>query len=552
MNQLEINTTSFQKSILSQLNKKLEIEMTSIEDLSLAIARNDALHTFMKGIDDTYKRNQTVTNMTNSIENITFSEPIIDSITIYLENPPSYGQQVSIQYDRLKDMQTLAWYQKVKNSDFSWIGEHKILTNHGKVSVISFVRKLYNSVGVTQGFLVINLKSDDFKKMFQGEGIVSNVLLLDSGGYLIVGAGDPDFIRKANVYLNQIDTLGDQKEQNENGVTRSNDQLVVWNRSFQSGWILIEVTPLRKLADGSFRMAVIFTGFGLIAIIVSLLFTLYISKQFTRPIFELIKNMKDIPREFGENRLPEDYQNEFGALFQGYKHMVNRILELYHSLDNQYQKQREAEIKALQSMINPHFLYNTLDQLNWMAIAAGEERMSMVLELMGKMFRIGLSNGESLITIREELLHLECYMKIQQIRLGEGITYQFDVPSEVQEFYIPKLTLQPFVENSILHGFHDRHEGHSLIRISEDKDFLHVQIADNGIGLRADNRNDNKQLGGYGIRNVSERLKAYFGSSFGIQMESLENMGTVVSFRLPKITDKQNFGGLQYVENSNH
>ncbi len=152
----------------------------------------------------------------------------------------------------------------------------------------------------------------------------------------------------------------------------------------------------------------------------------------------MLAEMADTRAARKKINLPEDYRNEFGVLFSGYRKLIDRIQQLYVSLEDQYKRQRSAEIKALQAMINPHFLYNTLDQLNWMAIEAGQDRMSRILELMGTMFRIGLSNGESLITLREELLHTECYLKIQQLRWEEGLTVEIDVPEQLQHFFYPQ------------------------------------------------------------------------------------------------------------------
>ncbi|GAA3333135.1 hypothetical protein GCM10020331_096020 [Ectobacillus funiculus] len=255
--------------------------------------------------------------------------------------------------------------------------------------------------------------------------------------------------------------------------------------------------------------------------------------------------MNDYPATFREEQLPSDYHNEFGLLFQGYRRLMNRIEELYRSLEEQHRRQRKAEILALQAMINPHFLYNTLDQVNWMAIEAGQEQISRVLELMGKMFRIGLSNGESVIRIEEELTHLECYMEIQQIRWGEGLTFTTEIPNHIKEYYIPKLTFQPFVENALMHGFHGRSTGSINIAAYEIEDDLLFTVSDNGVGIRADAEMNKKKkkTGGYGMRNVRERMESYFGHPYGIEVDSEEGKGTTISIRIPKLREKKYLGG---------
>lgn len=208
------------------------------------------------------------------------------------------------------------------------------------------------------------------------------------------------------------------------------------------------------------------------------------------------------------------------------------------SLAERYEQQRKAEIEALQANINPHFLYNTLDQLNWMAIAEGQDKMSRILELMGRMFRIGLSHGESFITIGEELTHVGCYLEIQQLRWEDGLEYEVHVSQELQKLFIPKMTLQPFVENSMIHGFNSRQSGKIVIQVTEEGERIRIVIEDDGIGLSHNHdKGNNRRKGGYGIRNVRERFSAYFGEDFDIALADGEHGGTVVSIVFPRLEE---------------
>lgn len=190
-------------------------------------------------------------------------------------------------------------------------------------------------------------------------------------------------------------------------------------------------------------------------------------------------------------------------------------------------------------MINPHFLYNTLDQLNWMALGAGQDKMSEILELMGRMFRIGLSNGESLVTIHDELLHAGCYMQIQQLRWEEGLTVVTHVPAELELYYIPKMTLQPFIENAIMHGFDGRSEGTICITAVQENEAIIFTVSDDGVGLRNNwNSGEKRSTGGYGIRNVTERFEAFFGADYGINIHDNDaGSGVTVTIRIPLLND---------------
>jgi two-component system sensor histidine kinase YesM len=263
--------------------------------------------------------------------------------------------------------------------------------------------------------------------------------------------------------------------------------------------------------------------------------------------------MKAYPSFENEKPLPTDYKNEYGQLFNGYQLLLNRINELHQSMEERLTKQKEAELEALQANINPHFLYNTLDQLNWMAIEEGQDRISQVLELMGRMFRIGLSNGKSFIRIEDEIEHVKSYLKIQQIRLGESLSFHIDVDHTILDFYMPKITLQPFIENAIIHGFHNINLGTiNIIGKMEGKDIL-FYIIDDGIGIDGGWENIKpKNKGGYGIKNVKERISAYFGKEYGITITGIKGKGTKVVIKIPAITEELKEKEKKNVENSNY
>ncbi|WP_342045815.1 sensor histidine kinase [Bacillus sp. OTU530] len=532
-----VNKTSYyQESILNGLNKQMAIQARDIEEISLAASRNNGIQKYITGIDDEYTRFRTAMDMTSDLSNLAYSIPIIYSVQMYLDNPPASEMQGPITYSDLQNLQNEKWYTSVIDSDFSWIGQHTITTFRGDISVVSFARKIYDTNGEFKALLVFNIKAADLEALIQGEDQASNRILLDSGGRPIISTGNlsvkeySQLIEKIGLLSGKVDNQWSMKY---------TDSFIVWSKPFNSDWLILQITPWNDLTKESRMMATILLSIGIIAIVIALLITLYLSKQFTKPILILTKGMNDYPATFREEQLPSDYHNEFGLLFQGYRRLMNRIEELYRSLEEQHRRQRKAEILALQAMINPHFLYNTLDQVNWMAIEAGQEQISRVLELMGKMFRIGLSNGESVIRIEEELTHLECYMEIQQIRWGEGLTFTTEIPHHIKEYYIPKLTFQPFVENALMHGFHGRSTGSINIAAYEIEDDLLFTVSDNGVGIRADaEMNKKRKTGGYGMRNVRERMESYFGHPYGIEVDSEEGKGTAISIRIPKLREK--------------
>lgn len=531
------NTSVYQEKILTELNERLQAQFATIDSISLSISRNNDILDFLTDQGDSYRNISLLSSVRASLLTMSFSMPIISSIHLYMDAPPDNDRQSPVQFYPLGSMEEQLWYSNVvKQSDFVWIGQHTIETHQGKVPVISFVRKLYSRAGDFKGVLLINLKATDIQTLLAGKETFSNRLLLDSGGRVITRIGNNEIDRYAEQYMSVMerhkkDGVSHVKgEKAEFGLT----SLIVWSNVAASDWMLFDVTPWDKVTEGSRRMAIALMTIGLLAIAVVLPIILFLNRQFTKPIYLLLKLMNRYPRRMDDVRMPSDYRNEFGQLFGGYEKLIMRIENLYNSLGEQYERQRVTEIKALQAMINPHFLYNTLDQLNWMAIGAKQEKMSRVLELMGRMLRLNLSDGESLITVQDELEHLECYMQIQQIRLGHSFVYCFDVSESCKERTIPKMTLQPFVENSFKHGFHGRCFGRIAIAIAEEGNELVIGIEDDGAGFP--DRIESQQpgvRGGYGIRNVRERIDAFYGQNYRIELGNAPSGGAVVTLRIP-------------------
>ncbi|MFD0681554.1 MULTISPECIES: sensor histidine kinase [unclassified Paenibacillus] len=541
---------------MSELNKQMMLQMRTVEQLSLVISRNTELQHYLNvPVSDFYTKQKEQTDLQKVMNELINSTPSLQSMAIYVNHPTFSDPKEYVSFVKHSDLLAEPWYLQVERSDFTWLGERSIETTQGTQNVVTFARKIYSSTLEYQGVVLLNVKAKVLYTMMLGEKQTAHRYLLDSGGRLIMGTYNSLYTElKLPEMLNvaQSGTGYMHKKRSESGAYE--DYLIVWAKSFNEGWIMTEVTPWEVIAAGSFKLAMTIFWIGLASVLVAVLFTLYLSRSFTKPIRQLLQAMGKFPIELKQVNLPDDYNNEFGSMFNGYRRLMERIEDLYRSLDHEHQRQRKAEIKALQAMINPHFLYNTLDQLNWMAIDAGHERMSHVLELMGRMFRIGLSNGESLITLEQELEHTECYLQIQQLRWGDGLMYSITIADEaLKNLYIPKLTLQPFVENAVVHGFHRREHGCIRISIEQDIQGLYIQIVDDGVGLKPDwNRQPRRATGGYGIRNVRERIEAYFGSPYGITIEPANGgSGTQVTLRIPRLEHDDN-GGNDHVENSRH
>ncbi|WP_029319936.1 sensor histidine kinase [Butyrivibrio sp. AE3004] len=210
------------------------------------------------------------------------------------------------------------------------------------------------------------------------------------------------------------------------------------------------------------------------------------------------------------------------------------------------QKQlRKAEFELLQAQINPHFLYNTLDAIVWSAEAGNQKQVVSMVGSLSDFFRSSLNKGKEIVTIREDLQHVRSYLEIQQIRYQDILTYEIDVPEEIYEYTIPKITIQPVVENALYHGIKNKRGGGRIVVTGGDLgDSIQITVKDDGIGmtgerleqiresLKSDKPGENTI---YGLYNINERIKLSFGDEYGVAIDAAAGVGTIVNIRLPKI-----------------
>ena len=234
---------------------------------------------------------------------------------------------------------------------------------------------------------------------------------------------------------------------------------------------------------------------------------------------------------------------EVQELSDSFEHMVLRIQELMTTVREEEINLRKTELKALQAQINPHFLYNTLDSIAWMCEQGRNADAVRMVHALARLFRISISRGHELIPIVKEIEHAESYLQIQMYRYKNQFTYDFDVDPDCLSYYCNKITLQPIIENSINHGLDLMvDEGRIDVLVRQDGDDIVFSVRDNGVGMSEEQIEAIMQHGptdrtGIGIKNVNDRLKIYFGKSYGLHITSEPDVGTCVEIRMPKIKE---------------
>jgi len=283
-------------------------------------------------------------------------------------------------------------------------------------------------------------------------------------------------------------------------------------------------------------------------------FSVVAAWSLSRSIYTPIKKLHDVTTTITKNDLQalmtSDNVDEITELGMSFNIMIGKIKELLDSKIKEQENLKKAELRALQAQINPHFLYNTLDTIIWMAESKKTKDVVEIVTALSSFFRISLSKGMDWITIREEMERVRSYLTIQKMRYRDILDFQIDVDTDVAENTILKLLLQPLVENALYHGIKNRREG-GMIRVRarrKDQAEILIEVEDDGIGftpeklakLRAeldDDSDDIKLESGFGIGNVNNRIRLYYGKPYGVSIQSEYNSGTRVTMVIPARTE---------------
>lgn len=328
------------------------------------------------------------------------------------------------------------------------------------------------------------------------------------------------------------------------GIHTEKDYIYTVSSLDSCSWKIVGISFTDEVAQSvKKQIAVGLTLAILSSLIISVTVYLLLSRTVTRPVRRLVSSMQSFEKQAETYKYKADKANvvEFSTLSASFEHMVQMIQSLMEKVHNEEIILRKTELKALQAQINPHFLYNTLDSIQWMCEQDNSREAVEMVGALAKLFRISISHGNEFITISDELRHAESYLIIQSYRYKNQFTYVFDVDESLLGFMCNKITIQPFIENAIYHGL-DRmvDEGEIRIGVHGDGRDIIITVADNGLGMTPEQcetilKKDRSDSKGIGVKNVNDRLKIYFGDEYGISIDSELDVGTTVTIRIPKI-----------------
>lgn len=425
------------------------------------------------------------------------------------------------------------------------------ITAYGDMSYVQ--RITYgNAPEKTAAFIVVYYQQASIADTLQ-----KDISISDSATYIVNERNNTvtsSNISLSGTYFMDYSTLTSSIPQPETFVTR----YVVDKRVYTSyypiagtDWLLVSVIPAAPLLQRGMNFIMQFVAFYLAFLAVAFIVAITLSRSMTRRISSVSKQMESVR---SGKLLPmevHDGQDEIYYLIDTYNYMTNRINALMEAQAKSAEQLRTSEFNALQAQINPHFLYNTLDMINWLSQSGHSQEVTGAVQALSKFYKLTLSKKDTLNTIEQELAHVSLYVRLQNMRYKDKIHFLIDVPDEIMENEIPKLTFQPIVENAIQHGILEKEskEGSIVLTAWIEEDAIIFLISDDGVGMDSDvlqtivsgsgyNKRDAmyKHGSNIGIYNTHERLKLLYGDNYGLSYESSPAKGTDVTVRIPAIS----------------
>lgn len=443
-------------------------------------------------------------------------------ITIYTDNG-------MVKHDTtvapVSEIEETDWYQKtLEHPGINWF------VNYQEKTLFS-ARKLAFS-GAREGVNILYMDVD-YQKLFTP---YAETLISECGLYITDQEGKLVFeeSRFSGKNQNYDLTYSEFLEQRDRGST---DYTILCEQSNTTGWTVWLYQPV-GLAGEAMRPIVVMAGVTILICIFAAVLAYFItSGMVSGRIERLSRLMQEVQEGSMDMQVGSDDRDEIGMLYRGFGSMMKRIRTLINEVYLGKITQKEAELKALQAQINPHFLYNTLSLINWKALAAGEEDISRMTLAMSTFYRTALNRGRNVLQVEAELSNTRAYLEIQSMLHDGDFDYEIEAQPEILQCESLNLILQPLVENAIHHGIEEKTDGRGKISVRgwKEENCVWFMVEDNGIGMEQEVADKilTMESKGYGVRNVDERIRLCYGEKYAMKVESVVGKGTKMTIHFP-------------------
>jgi two-component system sensor histidine kinase YesM len=431
--------------------------------------------------------------------------------TLNIVRPKAYSEHEPWFKETLAKNGRVCWYVFVNEYSQSMVSAAKVIFNPQNPDIpLALLRIDIDILTFTKN--IDNLVIGRTGKVFLIKG--TQIIRQKNEGILKAVLNSPDF----------YEALGGTAPKNGVIKTDGKEYSLIYDEIDNTGIIICGIVPLSELLESAVYVRNVIVITVIVSILIALFLSYIVSNLLTKPILSLSHEMENYERSTDSAALPAA-GNELYFLIKSFSNMKHRINKLLHENKKLYERQKILELKALQAQINPHFLYNTLDSINWMAQKQNTPEISNIVSALGTFFRNSLNKGKEFITLRKELEQVTSYVTIQKLRLKDKFDLVLEVGKELYNIAFLKLTLQPLIENCIVHGFSAiDYKGIITIKAYEKDGYVFIEVADNGCGADSEMLNDyiyiesdsDEKIDRYGSRNVNQRIKIYFGDDCGL------------------------------------
>ena len=412
--------------------------------------------------------------------------------------------------------------------------------------VVSLSRSVELTINgkISQGVLLVDMNFSGIEQVCKNVNVSKNgyIYLINREGEIIYHP------RQQLIYSDLIEENNKVSSAYEDGTHiekfQGEERLVTVKTVGYTGWKIIGITPMSDITSDYYQIRVFLVFIIFFAIFLLTFVNMMVSSRIANPIRSLEESVKKLENDIRDVDITISGSHEVQHLGKAIKSMVNQMHTLMDNIVIEQESKRKSELNALQAQINPHLLYNTLDSIVWMVENENYEGAITMVTALARFFRISLSKGKNIITVKDEIEHARHYLTIQKIRYRNKFNYEININKEVLNFASIKLIVQPLIENAIYHGMEFMSgEGEILIKAYKNNNELYIDVIDNGLGMLEEVRaslltNVPKEKGkgsGIGLKNVHERIQLYFGNSYGLEIYSELDEGTTIRIHMPCI-----------------
>ncbi len=543
------NSSVYTQNIIKQMNQNIDSYIDYMENIAYMISSNEDVQEYLFGdnVDDGTRE-----RLINQFKTILDGRSDIRNLGIIGINGRKLindGKQ-SVNPD-LK-LSTQEWYLDALQKP-----EGPLLTSSHVQHIVSGERpwvitlsrgiRNFSNGGEKEGVFFIDLNYSAISELCDQNtiGTKGYAFILDESGSIVYHPQQQQLYNE--LQTENIDLITDTKDDTVRTGSGNKGKLYCISRSNKTGWTVVGCMSISELLRKSSQAQSIYVLIAAALMIVALIFSSFLAKGFTYPIQRLRDSMARVQEgDFNGADVEIDSDNEIGSLTRSFNVMTHRIQDLMEQNVKDQEAKRKSELKALQSQINPHFLYNTLDSIIWMAEGKKYEEVVLMTASLARLLRQSISNEDEVVPISREVEYAKGYLTIQKMRYKDKLEFQIDVEPSILNIPLIKLVLQPIIENAIYHGLkYKESKGLLLVKGFMKDGNAVLKVIDDGVGMDEetlahiyDRHKVNYHSNGVGVYNVQKRLKLYYGENYGITYESEQGVGTTATITIPGIQEE--------------